>query len=118
MANEITGKVVLKVSKGGAKVDRKESFSIDMTGESITHSTVSVSTSGELLVVSTELGSNGWCFVKNLDTTNFVTLGGHASSNHLIKVLPGECALFRAVGNVYANSDTSACMLEYVIIEL
>ena len=90
-----------------------------MTGDSFTHGVGSVGTSGEILVESIEVGTVGWVFVKNLDASNFVTVGSHATDNHLVKLLPGESSLLKAgLGTVFANSDTSACMVEYILVEL
>ena len=119
MANEIKTDVRLTASKGGMEVDRREQKTdITMTGDSMTHAVQGIPTGGEVLVEADELGSAGLCFVKNLDSTNFVTIGTHATDNHVIKLLAGESAVFRAVGAIYGKADTAACNLEYIIVEL
>ena len=118
MAKEITGKLVLNAVKGGAKISRSESFTIDMTGNSFSSGVQSIPNSGgEALVEADELGTAGYVFVKNLDSTNYVTLGSHASSNHTIKLKAGESTIFRAAGTVYGLANTAACNVEYIIIE-
>ena len=117
MADEITGKLTLNVSKGGAKIARSESFSIDMTGESITHSVQEIATGGEILVEGDILGTVGYVYIKNLDSTNYVTVGSHATLNHAIKLKAGEACLFRAAGSVYVQANTLACNVEYIVIE-
>jgi hypothetical protein len=117
MANEIKYNLSLSVNKGGVKTERQESNSIDMTGESITHSVQEISTDGEVLVEGDVLGTVGYVYIKNLDSTNYVTVGSHATSNHAIKLKAGEACLFRAAGSVYVQANTAACNVEYIVIE-
>ena len=49
MANEIHTNVSLSVVKGGAKANRVESVSIDMSGDSIHHGITSIATGGTQL---------------------------------------------------------------------
>ena len=119
MANEITGKLVLKVNKGGAKFNRAESFSYDMAGDSFTHSIVDVSDAGELLVQSADLVNGGYCFLKNLGSA-VISLGHEAdATDHKIRLQPGAIAFFEINGNtIYANTYQDTSLLEYFIIEL
>ena len=117
MANEIHTNVSLSVVKGGAKANRVESVSIDMSGDSLTHGVQGIPTGGEVLAESDELGTAGLCFIKNLDTVNYITVGSDATANHTIKLKAGESTLFRAAGSVYAKANTAACNVEYIIIE-
>ena len=120
MANEISGKVTLRAVKGGAKVDRKESFSIDMAGESFFHAVQNVGTGNETLecyaLSNIDAAETGMCFLKNLDATNYVEIG--LTSSYTIKLLAGECALFRAAGALFARANTAAVELEILMIEL
>lgn len=120
MADEITISVSMHVNKGGVVASRVESFTADMAGNSVNHGVQSIATGGEAFE-HTDLaaeGTIGWAFVKNLDDTNFVTIGTHATSNHTIKLLPGESALFRADGNLSGQADTSAVDVEWYVIEV
>ena len=117
MPSEIKYNLSLSVNKGGVKAERQESNSIDMTGESVTHSVQEIPTGGEILVEGDVLGTVGYVYIKNLDNTNFVTVGSHATDNHTIKLKPSECCLFRAAGSVYVKANTSACNVEYIVIE-
>ena len=117
MASEIKYSLSLSVSKGGARAERQESKSVDMTGDSITHAVQGIPTGGEILVEADELGTVGFVYIKNLDSTNYVTVGSHATNNHAIKLKAGESCLFRAAGDVYVQANTSACNVEYMMIE-
>ena len=127
MANEIEISVSISASKGGMSVSRAESFKVDMSGDAITHSVLEVGTSAEVLVESAEIGNAGWCFLKNLDSTNFVEFGREgvdAADENLIKLKPGESCVFRVSDqtggsdrSVYGLADTAACNVEYILIE-
>tara|TARA_R100001530_G_C4286163_1_gene146856 strand:+ start:115 stop:474 length:360 start_codon:yes stop_codon:yes gene_type:complete len=119
MANEIRTDIRLIAKKGGMEVDRREQkLDITMTGTSMTHAVQGIPTGGEVLVEADVLVNPGMCFIKNLDSTNYVTVGAHATDDHPIKLLPGESCLFRALSAIYARANTSACEVEYIIIEV
>ena len=118
MANEITASVMLKANTAlGAKVVRKESKQIDMAGDSVNQGIQSIATGGTQLEDNEQAlgGTPGMVFVKNLDTSNYVTIGTHATSNHLIKLLPGEFAFFPLYSSqaITAEAQTAACVVEY-----
>ena len=117
MANEIGISVSISGNKSGAKITRAESVSVDMAGDSYTSGVQGIPTGGEVFVEADELGTAGYVFIKNLDTTNYITIGSHATDNHTIKLKAGECTLFRAAGSVYGKANTAACNVEYIIIE-
>ena len=125
MANEIEISLSISASKGGMNINRSENFKATMSGDSITHSVLEVGTSAEVLVESNELGSAGWCFLKNLDSSNLVEFGrqgADAADENLIKLKPGESCLFRVSDQgsddqVYGLADTAACNVEYILIE-
>ena len=120
MAKEITVAQSLSVKTAlGIPIDRAETKKIDMTGESITHQTQTVDDSGEVLIEQTTLGDQGWCFVKNLDSSISVSLGAHTTANHIIKLEPGESVVFRAAGPIYGLSLTAGTtpLIEYIIVE-
>lgn len=119
MANEINASVSLSVSKSGAKVNRAESISVDMSGESYASGVQSITNSGgeALDLAEGGVGTSGYVFIKNLDSTNYVTFGSHTTANHTIKLKAGECALFRAAGAIYGLANTAACLVEFAVIE-
>jgi hypothetical protein len=65
-----------------------------------------------------DLGDPGWVFLKNLDPTNYVEFG-FADEQFTIKLLPGESTVFRwsESGNITAQANTGACLVEFLIIE-
>ena len=120
MANEINVSASIRARKSGAQVSRGESIRVTMTGDSMHHGVTSIATGGTALehAEAAAEGTVGYVWVKNLDSTNFVTLGTHSSSNHTVKLLAGEIAIFRAAGDLFGVADTSACIVEWVSIEL
>ena len=115
MANEISIVVSMTFRKGGAEAQRAETISVDVAGDAFSHEIQEIGTADEALVEGAALGTPGYVFIKNLDSTNFVEVG--LTSSYTIKLKAGEVALFRADGAIFAKADTSACNVEYWIIE-
>ena len=117
MANEIKANVSLSVKTAlGAKLDRFESKSINMTGESILQTTQLVEASNVTLdMTNTELGTPGYVFIRNMDPTNYCSIG--LTSSYTIKLKAGEFCLFRAAADLYAAFNTSSGYLEIIVVE-
>ena len=117
MANEISTQISLNIKTAlGAKLDRSESKKIDMSGESVLQTTQLVGTSNETLdMTNAELGTPGYVFIKNLDPTNYCSIG--LSSSYTIKLKAGEICLFRAAADLYAAFNTSSGYLEIIVVE-
>jgi hypothetical protein len=117
MANEISISLSIRVSKGGAKDSRSESFQVDMSGDAFTHEIQQVGTSEEELAQGADLGTPGFILVKNLDSTNYVEVGS-TTGVYDIKLKAGEAAIYRHnSATVYAKANTAACNVEYILIE-
>ena len=117
MANELTVSIKLTFSKGGAKVSRNFSDSITVTGDSFNHDIQSVGTTEEQLAQGADLGTPGVVMILNLDSTNYVEIGS-TTGVYDIKLLAGEGCLYRHnSATLYAKANTSACLVEYLIIE-
>lgn len=73
-----------------------------------------------VLVDLTELTTEGWCYMKNIDLQNFITFGVFVVTYFpLGKLKPGETALFRLnPGAVFAvKADTADAQLQILILE-
>ena len=115
MANEISISIEFSYSKNG-EIQKDESFLVTVSGDSYIHGVQDIGFATEEAVVTpADIGTAGWCVVKNLDDTNYITLGATGSLN--LKLLPGETAIFRLNAALYAQANTAACALEYIIIE-
>ena len=125
MANEINASITLSVKTAlGITADRSESKKINMTGEAVYHGIQDVTATAAILEYSEQalMGSTGdgagWMFLKNLDSSQIITLGddnGHTT--HIIKLKPGEFALFRANIPIFADCVSGTAKLEVLVIE-
>ena len=63
-----------------------------------------------------DVSSNRWVYLKNLDTTNFVTVGPDSAGTQIdmIKLFAGDFAMFpvKAGVTIKGKADTSACKVE------
>lgn len=115
MANEITSQVTLQVNKNGSNTTRASSKQSTMSGNPVAHAVKSVGFAAHEAVTLGSVTSCGWSFLKNLDATNFVTIGIDVAATFypVLKLKPGEAAVFRFGTNApYAKADTAAVLLE------
>lgn len=119
MADEITVITGLHVSKGGsAQQIGPVRETVDMTGEGFVWHRQTIGTSAEAVTIPSDIGTAGWCHVRNRDATNYVTLRIGSGGSDFAKLLAGESALFRlASSSLYALANTAACEIEYLIVE-
>lgn len=90
---------------------------LDVTGDRWVHNIQSIGTSEEAIDMG-DIAAGGFSFWWNHDATNFVTIRSGTGADDLVKIGPGEPALFRLTASApYAIADTAACELEYVILE-
>ena len=116
MADEITVDITFKYEKNGVAITRTKSFNADVAGDSFVHGIQEVGLTEEAIVELTDVGDPGWCFLRNTDATNFIDIGGTGSLNTVL--LAGESCVMRLGAALYAQADTAACDLEYLIVEL
>lgn len=119
MANELGIRVVMDFVKSGSPEVNIDTFTkyFDVTGETAVQGNLSVGTSKENIPKPTDMGTIGYVFLWNRDSTNFVEFGDDADAPSL-KLLAGEFGLFRwGATDVSAKADTGACIVEYALIE-
>jgi hypothetical protein len=122
MASELTVTAGLKFAKGtgDAAMSLSKSFSdvVDVSGTEYYENIQSVGTSNEALLAS-DVGTQGYVLLRNLDTTNFVTVSTDSSAhaNPVVKLEAGEVAVFRANAALYLKADTGTCRVLCVVIE-
>lgn len=80
---------------------------------------VSIGTSEED-IVTTDISTLGWCFIKNLDPTNFIKYGPKSGGSMIEfgKLKAGEAAVFRLMTGITirAVADTAACKVQILIL--
>lgn len=119
MANEIYASLSIKARKGGAETSFSGSYNLTMTGNEMIGATQLVGTTSELLTLGDISGAPGAIVIKNMDSTNFVTIGGDSSLTVFsLKVMPGEFAFIRATsGTIYVKADTAAVRIQKLATE-
>lgn len=123
MANEITIQASLKAVKGELNIQTPPTTvtqTIDMSGGpeyaaggqiiGTTHETISVG----------DVGTEGWAWFKNLDSTNYVEIGVDVAASFygVIRLNAGEWCVARLSDQTYyARANTANVTLGYVILE-
>ncbi len=122
MANEIM--VTAKITYNNtpiANISRDETdVSFDITGTRYTQVVQDVSTVEEVLQLGDVPSAGlGWCWLKNLDPTNFVNVGPAAGDAYLLKLKALEPAVFRLQLSIVpvVKADTADCDMEVLILE-
>ena len=117
MSNELKIVAAMNFSKGGAKCNCAESISVTVTGDAFTSGVQAVGTTEEELAQGADLGTPGYVFIKNLDTTNYVEIGS-TTGVYDLKLKAGEIALYRHnSATIYAKANTAACNVKYFLSE-
>lgn len=125
MANEINVQIALSLSNSNLK-DRVvlEADSIDQnTANPIMIGKVESipTTAGGTAISTTGITTLGWMYVKNLDGTNYVTIGPESGGAivSFIKLKAGEHAIFRLQTGITIRmlANTAACRVYYKIYD-
>ena len=119
MANEIRQTINLSATKGGATVTMAGNKQIDMAGANMTQATQSIGTTAETLALGDISGAPSCIAIKNLDTVNFIEIGGDSGLTVFkLKIRAGHSALFEPTsGTIYAKADTAAVRVQLVAME-
>ncbi|MGA0406447.1 MAG: hypothetical protein ACO3PR_00030 [Limisphaerales bacterium] len=116
MAYEISLAVQLNFNKGGASVAASKNGIFDVTGDRYNAKVLNIGNVAELIALD-DMTTVGFVLIKNLDATNFITVGDDGT-NFPVKILPEEFALFRLNANtLYMIADTAACEVEVTMVE-
>lgn len=118
MANEISLTGTLAISPSG-KRSRSISLStlITMSGSNYIERSQSIGTTAEALDLG-EIGTPGLIYIKNLDSSNYVTVQDGSGGTAVVKILPGDEAVFMlGTTSPYMKANSAACIVEYTIAE-
>lgn len=113
MANEITLGVTGRVVNGSFvdTIGTNGNLQIDQAASGADGGVVSVTTS-ETTISLSRLGTEGYCFLRNLDATNYVEFGPDSTGMVAVgKLKPGEFALLRLKPGITlkAQANTATC---------
>lgn len=119
MANEIYMTASLNATKGGAKITHSITKRLTMAGDDMIQTTQLIGTTSELVVFGEITGAPQAVLITNLDTTNYVELGGDIGITVFNLKLPAGCsALFQpGSGTLYAKANTASCRLQILAAE-
>lgn len=125
MANEIQVRSSLKVTNGSLVIPE-----VGGTAQNITQNTRGGGIPGQMTagtgtngtnVTTTGITTLGWCFLKNLDGTNYVEWGPVDSGTlyPVARLKPGESCVFRiSPGKTLAvKANTADCKVQVLILE-
>jgi len=93
----------------------------NITGVNYAKGTMLVpTTAGGKVIPVNDLATLGWACLKNNDPTNYVDILTALSGTDIIRLKPGEPALFRFGSGITApaaQANTAAVLLEFLILE-
>ena len=118
MANEISASVTISVNNGNYRTSRSVGGqAYNQSSSGFFAHVLSVATDSSVNLTSTGIGTLGWIYIRNLDSTNYVDWG--IASNHIGRLHAGETACFRLKPGVTLNFDanTAAVELEILVLE-
>ena len=123
MANEISIVTSITCANGSLKTSRvpttlqvtQTTAFVDGAGQSIGFA------AHEAIAVSGDLTTEGWCWIQNIDTTNYVAIGVDVAAAFypVARLRAGEWALFRWAPGVtlYAQADTAAVVIDKMLLD-
>ena len=97
----------------------KTAVSVSVTGTNALSHIQNIGTAEEAIVLG-EVVPGGYCYIENLDATNFVSIRQATGAADLIRLKAGECCLFRMDADAsapFAIADTAACDVLFVLLE-
>jgi hypothetical protein len=117
LAKEIRLTINLAATKGSLTVSRNVTVQPTMTGTHMSYNVQNIGFSAhEQIVVNSDVATQGLTFFRNLDATNYVSIGVVVSAAFypLLRLMPGEIAAVRLEPGVavYAKAHTAATDLE------
>jgi len=120
MANEITVTTSVGVVNGSVSETLSDAAStFDQTGTRIIKAVQAVGFAAAEALDMGDLTDPGWCYMKNLDAANFVSVYAATGETEFIRLLAGEHMAFRMVATApFVQADTAAVDLYYQIIQL
>jgi hypothetical protein len=119
MADEITVKPYLKLLKGNhAETIAPTAYTVDQTGIGSWKSVQNIATSEENIATFGDVGTEGFAYFRNLDTSNYVTWG-FSTGVYGGRLEAGETAQFRMNPGLtlYLLANTAACEVEIFVAE-
>ena len=113
MANEL--KITINVNYENTQTASVyKTVNIDQTGTEYGEHIQEIGTAEEA-VIATDMTAQGLVYAENLDDTNYVEIG--TTGKLAVKLLAGEIGIWRTAGALYAQANSAACKVKFLIIE-
>jgi len=91
-----------------------DALGIDVAGSRMIYNIQNVGFASDEALLKGDAGSGGYCIMRNLDTTNYVSVFAATGETECIRLLAGDVAVFRLQASApYVQADTGAVNLEY-----
>lgn len=118
MANELTVNASLGYAKNSYTVTlARTGANFNVSGTKYHQAVQTIGTAEEALNKG-DIGTIGYCLLINRDATNYVSIRRATGEGNMIKLKPGEFALFRCEATApFAVANVAACELEVLMIE-
>jgi hypothetical protein len=117
MADEVSIGISFSCTLNGDTTPKSHSFTADVAGDAIMSGIQEIGTGAEEVLVHGDVGTFGWVYLHNLDSTNFITAG--FTGAHSIKLLAGKACIFPSNGaDIYCQADTAVCNVAFAVVEL
>ncbi|MFH1603759.1 MAG: hypothetical protein ABIH03_07615 [Pseudomonadota bacterium] len=121
MSNELTIAASMSYNKNGKRRTLSVSGQqVDVTGDGYIDNSQDVGFAAHEALVLGEVATPGWASFKNCDDTNYVQIGidDGGTFEPFVKLLAGEeTGPMRLAGAPYAQANTGAVILSYIIVE-
>src|SRR5438046_8579315 len=115
MAAELSLTIDASQTKNGVTFGLSFTGTVDVSGNTPISEVKSIATTDTSLDLG-GISTPGYLIAKNLDVTNYITLGGDGT-NYFDKLKPGEFMVKRWNGAaVHAKANSAACLLQYLLI--
>lgn len=119
MADEATVTTKLSFVKGSVSTALSDSSgTFDVTGTRYIRNVQDVGFSAAEALDMGDITDPGWCYMKNLDSSNFISVYAATGETAFMKIKAGEHFVFRMLATApFVQADTAACDLEYMIVQ-
>jgi hypothetical protein len=120
MANELTISASFRFAKGTIDISEgRGGKTVTVSGTKYTRLMQAIPTSEEAIDIG-EVGTPGYCFIRNLDATNYVSIRPATGGTNTMELKAGEFCLFRwarTVSAPFAIANTASVTIEIILIE-
>jgi len=119
MADEITITTTVNVTNGEYLDDfRASGVTFDQAASGGWKSIQDIGTSEESITSFGDVSTEGWCVLKNLDSTNYVQVGP-ATTSYMIRLEATEHAVFRLEpgADLFLKANTASCKVLVWVLE-